>query len=204
MKILLLAGDRNSLDQTPTRALESLNGKYLIDTQIEALQSMSLEPMIVLNYGNCENILRHSLKLTNCELIFDPNEDSDFFSQLSAGAHATEERFFVLPLHTPVPNNEVWARIDYHFYKKAFDTGCHLFQPYCPRKGKMLSGFPLLVTRYGVQLFRSQQRFTSLEDKTITVSKVPILITEILAQFPPSQALKIGPQKRTEHEPASF
>lgn len=188
MKAVILAGDFNGLDKTPTRALEPYQGTTIIDHQIEALQNLSLEVVVVLNYGDCEDILRCSRKLAECELIFDPNEDSDFFSQLSAGAHSTEERFFALPLHIPAPGSEVWARMEHHFYKKAFDTACHLFQPFCPQKGEMLAGFPLLVTRHGVELFRSRRKFSSLEDEAIHISKVPVLTAEILNQFPSSKS----------------
>ncbi|MCB0363777.1 MAG: hypothetical protein H6624_18605 [Bdellovibrionaceae bacterium] len=184
MKVALLAGDKNGADQGSTRALEDLGGQRLIDVQIAGLQKLGLEVMAILNYGDCEDILRSSKLLSECELIFDPNEDSGFFSQLSAACYGSEERFFALPLHTPVPAKPTWLRMEHHFYKKAHESSCALFQPFCPQRGELIAGFPLLITRKGLKLFRDERNFTSLTDERITVSRVPILSQDIIALFP--------------------
>lgn len=191
MKVALLAGDRNGLDQIPTRALEVYEGELLLDRQIRDLQSLGLEIVTILNFGDCESILRASRLLAECELIFDPNDTSDFFSQLSAAALGCDERFFVLPLHTPAPSKPTWLRLEHHFYKKAGESESHVFQPFCPRKGDLLGGFPLLITRAGIKIFRSGRNFTALSDTRLELTPVPVLDAAVLAQFPkPSQPLR--------------
>lgn len=189
MKVALLAGDLNGVDQGPTRALEAHDGQRLIDIQIDHLKKLGLEVMAILNYGDCEDILRSSKYLSECELIFDPNEDSNFFSQLSAACYGTEERFFLLPLHSRVPTKPTWLRMEHHFYKKAHESACHLFRPFCPQKGDLIPGFPLLITRKGLNLFREQRNFTSMDDERIIVSRVPILSTDVISQVPAPQSV---------------
>lgn len=180
MNVLLLAGDSNSFDKAPTQALLQIQGQYLIDLQIRALKQCEFNVLVVLNQGNCENILRQSKEVASSELVFDPNPDSDFFSLLISGCHAVNERCFVLPLHTMSPTEEVYSRLERHFFTNSDGFRCHLIRPFSPVRGEMVPRFPILVTRQGVSLFRYERKFTSLDDRRIVWSPVPILSEKII------------------------
>lgn len=179
MNVLLLAGDGNNLDYFPTQALRPMNNRPLIDVQISSLKQLGLNVHVVLNQGQCESILRESKELSGCELIFDPNEDSQFFSLLSSGCHSVNERCLIMPLHAKVPPSEVFSRLEHHFYLKAFDSHCHILRPFVPLGGQMEPIFPLMATRVGVELFRSKRNFTELTDSQIRCSPVPVLLKEM-------------------------
>lgn len=178
--MLLLAGDSNSFDKSPTQALFQIQGQYLIDRQIRALRQFGFNVLVVLNQGDCENILRQSKEIASSELVFDPNPDSDFFSLLISGCHAISERCFVLPLHTMSPSREVYSRLERHFFTNSDSFRCHLIRPFAPVRGEMVPRFPILVTREGVSFFRYERKFTSLDDRRIVWSPVPILSEEMI------------------------
>ncbi len=180
MNVLLLAGDSNSFDKSPTQALLQIQGQYLIDRQIRALKQFGFNVLVVLNQGDCENILRQSKEIASSELVFDPNPDSDFFSLLISGCHAISERCFVLPLHTMSPSREVYSRLERHFFTNSDSFRCHLIRPFVPVRGEMVPRFPILVTREGVSFFRYERKFTSLDDRRIVWSPVPILSEEMI------------------------
>jgi hypothetical protein len=180
VNVLLLAGDSNSFDRSPTQALLQIEGQYLIDRQIRTLNQCGFNVLVVLNQGNCENILRQSKEIASSELVFDPNPDSDFFSLLISGCHAVSERCFVLPLHTISPSGEAYSRLERHFFTTSNGFRCHLIRPFAPVRGEMVPRFPILVTRQGISLFRYERKFTSIDDRRIVWSPVPILSEEMI------------------------
>ncbi|MCB0361741.1 MAG: hypothetical protein KDD35_03425 [Bdellovibrionales bacterium] len=176
MKLLLLAGDGNANDGQPTQALRPCStGEIQLDRSIRNVKQLGFCIYVVLNQGNGEDVLRSSKELPSCELIFDPNDNSEFFSLLKAGCFALEERFFVWALNLALPDPETFSRLDHHFCTKAHASPYHLIRPYSPSKGNMIPGFPLLITRDGIKLFRSERIFTSFEDPRLQYSRVPIL-----------------------------
>lgn len=162
MDVLLLAGYRSNLAKT---ALQESNGVIFFDQQLIALQNLGLNPIIVLSGSSADEILRKSAELRKCELVFDTNDDlSNMMTNLKAGALASAQTCFALPLEIPCPEKAVWTALKQAFQKTGFSTKRAVIQLTDEQGAPWHWGFPLFLTRLGHHLLVNEANLTSLFD----------------------------------------
>lgn len=165
MEVLLLAGYRNQ-----PIGIETLeNGECWIDHQIRSLQQIGLTPIVVLSGAHADDVLRVSRRLESCELVFDANDkESNLFSNLRSGLHATEDACFVMPLEVSIPPETVWKKLKLELLQHGLLTRHHILQLALDEGAAWQhSGFPLLVTAVGGRVILDLENATGLTDERI-------------------------------------
>ncbi|MCB0391308.1 MAG: hypothetical protein KDD58_08455 [Bdellovibrionales bacterium] len=174
MKITLLAG--NFLNpQNFLYALEKVDNKLFIDYQLEKLLALNYEVDVVLGYRYSEEILRDSLFIRKCHIIFDPNEnENNLLTNLYAGLFALYGEGFYLPIQFKCPDLYDWQRMIKRFYQVTSD-GYEILRPYIPCEGVLEAGYPLGVSRKARELIMKDRSKQNLEDFLLKEYKMPIL-----------------------------
>lgn len=109
--IILAAG--NSTRMGSPKALLNLQGKTLLEFQLDALSLQPQKPIVVLGLHS-EQILEAIPDLKNkANLAVNRNPELGQFSSLKlALSELNNEATFVLPLDTPAPGSNVWMEIE--------------------------------------------------------------------------------------------
>ena len=174
MKITLLAGNFENTSNT-LFALEKVNQQLYIDWQLEKLMALNYEVDVVLGYRFSEEILRESLLIRQCHIIFDPNEaEGSPLSNLFAGLFALYGEGFFLPIQFKSPSLIDWQRMIKRLYQVAND-GYHTLRPYCPIEGSMQPGYPLGITRQAKTLLMKDRKINKIEEAQLKEYKMPVL-----------------------------
>lgn len=168
MEVLLLSGYRPQplgLDTHP-------DGELWIDHQIRCLKEMKLTPVVVLAGSHADEILRKSRCLETCELVFDANDNnSNLYSNLRAGLHATKDACFVLPVEVPAPPEGQWKLLKAELVREGILTAHHVIHGECAAWQQ--TGFPLLITPVGNRVILDLKNGTGLTDERIRYHRLP-------------------------------
>lgn len=168
MDVLILAGYRNDSYETLLKR-ERLDSPILLDLQIQRVRSLGLNPIVVLSGPHTDEVLRRSISLSECELVFDTNEDNvNLMTNLKAGIHTISQTCFVLPVEVPCPDKQAWVALKLAFQKTGFSTQKAVIQLTNQQGAPWHWGFPLYVTRLGRHLLLKEPDLHSLLDPRLT------------------------------------
>lgn len=168
MDVLILAGYRQNLHSILLRRTSS-DAPLFLDQQITAAQALGLHPIVVLSGGHADEILRQSLALRTCELVFDTNDgEATLMTNLKAGVHVISNTGFILPVEVPCPEKAVWVALKQAFQRTGFSTRKAFIQLTDPQGAPWHWGFPLYMTRLGRHLLLNEPNLHSLVDPCLT------------------------------------
>ena len=129
MKAVILAGHYDNEATSP--CLLKYKNQFLLDYQIEKLIKLKYQVVVVLGDKHADRITRECKNLQLTELAYDDIEDSiSFMSNIKAGITGVNNGCFVLPVHVPCPEDEVWNLMRIHLHREGFNTATHTFIPY--------------------------------------------------------------------------
>lgn len=168
MDVLILAGYREDLHLTLLKKT-SADSPIFLDRQIESARSLGLNPIIILSGSHADEVLRQSISLRSCELIYDTNEEnSNLMTNLRAGIHGASQTCFALPVHIPCPEKEIWVALKTAFQNTGFSTKKAVIQLTDHQGAPWHWGFPLFLTRLGRHLLLNEPDLSSLVDPRLT------------------------------------
>lgn len=173
MKTLLLThSNENAIYQALTKLPD---GKVFIDQQIQDLRKLGFEPYVVLDETNAEEILKQSIELEDCEIIYDTVEVPNLCTNLQAGLFAVQRFCFALPVTTPVPPKSVWNQLSKVFFHHGDRISKDIIQTFYSAFNNILPGYPLLITPKGCRRIKSFDIFKSLNDSRIEIHPTAVL-----------------------------
>jgi len=173
MKVLLLASIPPKNKIIP--ALIKYQGENLLDWQVSQLQKYGYEVIVVIGNEMGDEILKSCKKIADCELVVDVNDEPNWATGLKSGLAVVHRECFVLPVVVPCPEKSVWDRIHRHLYRIGYYNEFHVGCPFCPVKGEMVPGYPLMITRHGIDHITESENWSEPNAKSLIFSPVPIL-----------------------------
>lgn len=174
MDVLLLAGYKRDCAQIALKKL---------DQQILNLQSIGLNPVVILSGTEADEVIRQSQPLRTCELVFDTNEPQDvsLMTNLKSGIQVVSQTCFVLPLEIPPPPKEIWVALKRAFQETGFTTKTAFIQLSDREGAPWHWGFPLYITRLGRHLLLQEENLHTLTDPRLTYFNTVYEMPEALA-----------------------
>ncbi len=155
MNIILIAGHADTLE----KALEFDEGLCRLDMQIKILEAMKYEIIVVTSGFGSEQLLRKSVYLERCELVFDTHDaEATLITNIRAGLAASPEACFVLPASKELPEQKIFQDLINAYYQAGLRTETHGFWE---------GDFPVLVTRTGNEFIRSHLELKTIEELTL-------------------------------------
>lgn len=149
MKTLLLCGYRRG---EPLGLERDENRRTLIDRRIMTLTEMGFEPVCVLAGMQADRQLSECPLIQNCALAFDDQPLPSVMTNVRAGLKlAGEEASFILPVETPLPEEDVFWSLIQEFSRVGRST---------PATFLGCAEFPLLLTPVGAKFILEKQDLT--------------------------------------------
>ena len=153
-----------------------------LDRQIENLQSLDLNPIVVLSGTAADHVILNSRKLPEVDLVFDTNDlEANLTTNIKAGLHMVSHTAFAQPLEVPCPPKEVWMALRRAYTETGFTTKMSMIQLFDPKGAPWHWGFPLFITRLGRHQLLNEDNLTSLTDSRLTYHHCPIEPAQDLA-----------------------
>lgn len=137
-------------------SLRRVENQIYLDYQLQTLSSLGFTPFVVLAQ-NGDELLTHSKRLSEDDLVFDPAEHPTFWTGVEAGLQACESRTYILDIACPVPSAEVWKSYDLFTKTQTWLMEEVVAAPLQPRpEGLVTFGFPWLLNLRAAQKLQEQ------------------------------------------------
>lgn len=173
MKVLLLAGYRNIVDEEPLGLNRDPNGQRILDSRIRELSQLGFEVICVLAGSGADEQLRLCPRIANTELVFDTSDQLSLASNLKTGLAAAEnEGCFVLPVEVAPPPADLWRMLRQELGRMGFHTESPILQAIDAQGAPWHLGFPLLITLAGNKQICKLSNFVSLVDPRLPYYQV--------------------------------
>lgn len=148
-----------------------------LDKLIRKVLSLNKNPILVLGPDG-DVFLQTCHLIEECDLVFDPNYQGNFFSGVKAGLHATNGAAFVLPLLPELPDDSIWLQLESALSWPDEGPEFDLIRPmsHCD---DALGSFPQLVTPHGIRTLLNLAATTRWEQATQFKARlVPVALHE--------------------------
>jgi hypothetical protein len=163
MKAVLLAGYRQGSEVLGMSRDDA--GTTLMDRRILQLKAMGLEVITVVAGLNADLQLRLSTQLAGTELVFDDHKEPSMVTNLNASLGAIDGAgAYILPVEVPPVAPSLWKSLKEEWRRVGLNSSIHVLQLVDAHGQFIAQGFPLLLTRKGVEEMKHLEDISTLKD----------------------------------------
>lgn len=141
-----------------------------LDELIRSIVALRKQPILVLGPDG-DDLLRTCEEIEQCEIVFDPNYDGEFFSSLKAGLFACESPTLVVPLADDHLPPSTWRVLETEL--RDHEGKSHVLRPITHNDAS--PQWPALITACGVKALKALPSTSAWEkSESIRTEVVPV------------------------------